>query len=64
MSQYEKVFGRPIPEGYKEIHVCAGCGCPLDDPRDCGCPAGSNCRLIRLDGQSLTQEERDSLFKR
>jgi hypothetical protein len=64
VSMYEHVFGRPIPEGYREIETCLGCGTPTDDPRDCGCPAGTGAHLVHADGSKLTADEKLSLYKR
>jgi hypothetical protein len=38
-SLYEDIMGKPIPEGWREVEYCLGCGKEQPCPSDC--PAGS-----------------------
>jgi hypothetical protein len=61
-TTYERVYGKPLPARFHEIEVCAGCGAPTKSERDCGCPAGTNCRAVRNDGEPLTAADRTEIF--
>jgi hypothetical protein len=62
VTVYQQTFRRALPARFKEIEVCAGCGAPTADERDCGCPCGTNCRAVRKDGQPLSLEDKRELF--
>jgi hypothetical protein len=42
-TQYEAIFGKPVPAGYREVEYCLGCG--EEQPCHADCPAGSGWRL-------------------
>jgi hypothetical protein len=58
MTLYEQKFGRPVPDGFKEVTICMGCGFSTSE-RDCDCPAGNGYILVHaLDGHRLSDEEK------
>lgn len=61
MTHYEHKFGKPLPDKYREIEVCLGCG--NEQPCSSDCPAGSGWRALRVDGNPLTAEDTAELFR-
>lgn len=61
MTHYEARFKKPLPERFREIEVCLGCG--NEQPCASDCPAGSGWRALRVDGKPLTINDGVELFR-